>query len=90
MDNKDIIARLSQSLGRNKNDVSKLLDAFTATVKERCSELDTIAVPGFGSFEAKKKNERVVVNPGTGKRMLVPPKITVNFKVSNVLKNKLK
>mgnify|MGYP002524456666 FL=1 len=59
-------------------------------VKTKGSELDSIAVPGFGTFEAKKKNERVVVNPSSGKRMLVPPKITLGFKVSNVLKSKLK
>ena len=35
-------------------------------------------------------NERVMVNPSNGKRMLVPPKITMNFKVSNVLKARLK
>ena len=52
--------------------------------------MDTVAIPGFGNFEAKKKAERVVLNPSNGKRMLVPPKIVLNFKVSNVLKNKLR
>ena len=28
--------------------------------------------------------------PGTGKRLLVPPRVVLSFKVSNVLKNKLK
>ena len=50
----------------------------------------TPEVVGFGNFEAKKKNERVVVNPSNGKRMLVPPKVVLAFKVSNVLKNRLK
>lgn len=90
MDNKELVERLSAKLGRNKSDINKLLDAFTSVLRSKSCELDSIAIPSFGTFEAKKKNERVVVNPSSGKRMLVPPKITLNFKVSNVLKSKLK
>ena len=53
-------------------------------------ELDSVVVPGFGTFEPKKRNERVMIHPSTGKRMLVPPKVVLGFKVSNVLKAKLK
>ena len=31
-----------------------------------------------------------MIHPSTGKRMLVPPKVVLGFKVSNVLKAKLK
>ncbi|MCQ2290961.1 MAG: HU family DNA-binding protein [Muribaculaceae bacterium] len=90
MDNKELLERVSGNLGRTKGDVAKLLEAFAEVVKSRCGELDSVAIPGFGTFEAKKKNERVLVNPSNGKRMLVPPKVAVTFKVSNVLKNRLK
>ncbi|MDD7343458.1 MAG: HU family DNA-binding protein [Bacteroidales bacterium] len=90
MDNKELVERLSEKLGRSKADINKLIGALAEVVKTKASELDSIAVPGFGTFEAKKKNERVVTNPSSGKRMLVPPKITLGFKVSNVLKSKLK
>ncbi len=90
MDNKELVERLSEKLGRSKADINKLIGALAEVVKTKGSELDSIAVPGFGTFEAKKKNERVVTNPSSGKRMLVPPKITLGFKVSNVLKSKLK
>ncbi len=90
MDNKELVERLAAKLGRDKKDINKLLDAFSGVVRSRSCELDCIAIPGFGTFEAKKKNERIVVNPSTGKRMLVPPKITLGFKVSNVLKSKLR
>lgn len=81
---------ISKRMGRSNADVSKLLDALVTTIKERCGELDSIAIPGFGTFEAKKKLERIVVNPGTGKRMLVPPKISLSFKPSALLKSKIK
>lgn len=90
MDNKQLNDTISKHMGRSSADVAKLLDALVATIKERCGELDSIAIPGFGTFEAKKKLERIVVNPGTGKRMLVPPKITLSFKPSALLKSKIK
>lgn len=90
MDNKLLQDTISKRMGRSNADVSKLLDALVTTIKERCGELDSIAIPGFGTFEAKKKLERIVVNPGTGKRMLVPPKISLSFKPSALLKSKIK
>ena len=90
MENKELINRISGKLGRNKTDVKKLLDAFVGVVKNRSSELDSIAIPGFGTFETRKRAERLTVLPGSGKRLLVPPRVVLSFKVSNVLKSKLK
>ena len=90
MDNKQLQETLAKRMGRDNADISKLLEALVTTIKDRCGELDSIAIPGFGTFEAKKKLERIVVNPGTGKRMLVPPKITLSFKPSALLKSKIK
>ena len=90
MDNKKLINTVAKNLGRKPEDVGKLLDAFVGVLTARCSDMDSVHVPGFGSFEPKKRDERVMVHPSTGKRMLVPPKVVVGFKVSNVLKTKLK
>ena len=90
MDNKKLVETVAANLGRSTDDVSKLLEAFAGVLRSRCGEMDSVIVPGFGTFEPKKRNERVMVHPSTGRRMLVPPKIVVGFKVSNVLKTKLK
>ena len=90
MDNKQLLDTIAKRMGRNNTDVVKLMDAWVTIVKERCGELDSIAIPGFGTFESKKKLERIVVNPSSGKRMLVPPKIVLSFKPSALLKSKIK
>ena len=51
---------------------------------------DSVSLSGFGVLEVKKKNERVSVNPSTGVRMLVPPKLVLTYKPSSLLKEKLK
>ena len=90
MDNKKLVETVAANLGRSDEDVSKMLEALAGVLRTRCGEMDCVYVPGFGTFEPKKRNEHVMVQPSTGKRMLVPPKVVVGFKVSNVLKAKLK
>ena len=64
-----------------------MIDSLSTVIKNRCVDMDIVAIPGFGSFEAKK---RITVHPQSGKRLLVPPKITMTFKPSALLKQKLK
>lgn len=90
MDNKKLVSTVAANLGRSTKDVSKLLEAFSGVLRTRCGEMDSVIVPSFGTFEPKKRNERVMNHPSTGRRMLVPPKIVVGFKISGVLKAKLK
>ena len=90
MDNKKLVETVAKNLGRSTDDVNKLIDAFAGILRTRCGEMDSVVVPGFGTCEPKKRNERVMVHPSSGRRMLVPPKVVMGFKVSNVLKAKLK
>ena len=50
----------------------------------------TITIQGFGTFEVKKKLERITVNPATQQRMLIPPKLVLTYKPSITLKEKFK
>ena len=51
---------------------------------------DSVSISSFGSFEIKKKMERIMVNPSTGQRMLVPPKLVLSFKPNISLKERIK
>ena len=51
---------------------------------------EKIQLAGFGTFEVKKKVERISVNPTTKQRMLVPPKLVLTYKPSILLKEKFK
>lgn len=90
MDNKKLVRTVATNLGRSTEDVSKLLDAFAGALGTCCGEMDTVVIPSFGTFEPKKRNEYVMNHPSTGRRMLVPPKVLLSFKMSRVLKSKLK
>ena len=84
MDHKSFLIQLQSRLGKDKGEIDSYMSAFLQILK------DTVAIQGFGLFEPKKKLERVVVNPSTGKRMLVPPKMILSFKPGSAIKTKLK
>lgn len=65
-------------------------DALTRLLEESLASGDIVSLPGFGNFEPRKRNERIMSHPSSkGKRLLVPPKLVVSFKPSSVLKNKI-
>ncbi len=80
MNNKDFITELAQRTGFSPEYVQKLVNAVIEEMGDMFQEDTTVTVPTFGTFEVKKKMERVMVNPATGQRMLVPPKLVLNFK----------
>lgn len=89
MNNKEFIAELSRRLNYTSKDSTQLMNALISEMASHLEDEDTVAIQGFGTFEVKKRMERVVVNPGTKQRMLVPPKMVLGFKPSALLKEKI-
>ena len=90
MNNREFISALASKMGMNVGDTQKMMNDTIDEMVNQFDEGNELFFHGFGTFEVKKRNERVMVQPNTGKRMLVPPKVVLGFKVSNVLKSKLK
>ena len=89
MNNKDFIAELSRRLGYTLKDTSSLVATLVSEMTEELEDENVISIQNVGTFEVKKKQERVVANPSTQQRMLVPPKLVVNFKPSASFKEKM-
>lgn len=87
MNHKDFISTLSQRTGTSTKVTQALVNNLLAELTSRFEDGDTLQIQNFGSFEVKKKLERIVVNPSSGQRMLVPPKLTLVFKPSTILKD---
>ena len=90
MNNKEFIADLAIRTGMSSKDTSLLVNATVVAIIGELTEENAVVIPGFGTFEVKKKLERVLINPTTKQRMLVPPKMTVNFKPNTSLKLRVK
>ncbi len=89
MNNKEFIAELAKRTGINVREAQQRVRILAQKITETLCDEDVVQVVGFGNFETKKRLERVLINPTTGLRMLVPPKIVVGFKPSASMKSKI-
>ena len=90
MNNREFIAELASSMDMGVKDTQQMVNHF---IEELCLNFDEskdVALHGFGIFELKKRNERIIINPSSGKKMLVPPKLSLGFRLSGTFKNKMK
>lgn len=90
MDNKTLIETVSRRSGINKKEAATMLDALAIAMTRTATAMDTVAIPGFGSFEPKKRAERVMSMPSSGRRLLIPPKVSLGFKPAALFKQQLR
>ena len=90
MNNKEFTSELAERLGYTIKDTSELMNSLLSSMTQELEEGNVIAIQGFGSFEVKKKAERISINPASKQRMLVPPKLVLSYRPSNTLKDKIK
>ena len=89
MNNSELIAALSKKGGLNADEVRNLLDKTVEVLSHEFISANSITLQGFGTFEVKRKEERLTIHPGTHERTLIPPKQVVAFKQSPTFKNRL-
>ncbi|MDE5872061.1 MAG: HU family DNA-binding protein [Muribaculaceae bacterium] len=77
-------------MNAGKDDTSEMVASLCHVLTEAALDGDSVTFPGFGSFETHKRIDRIDLHPSTGKRMLIPPKITLSFRPSTLLKQKVR
>lgn len=90
MNNKEFTSELSRRLGYTAKDTSELVASVLSDMTQQLQEGNIVTIQGFGSFEVRKKAERISINPTTKQRMLVPPKLVLTYRPSGALKDKFK
>lgn len=89
MDHKTFVSRLAERMGCPAEQAATLIDSLTGVLRTIGSELDSAALPGFGTFSTVKTDEQIVTDETTGARTLVPPAIRMSFAPSVVLRKKI-
>lgn len=89
MNNKEFINALATRLQESPKTVKQHVEALVDALANMLDEGATLNVQGFGTYEVKKKKERIIVHPITKQRQLVPPKLVIAFKPSPTLKDKV-
>ena len=90
MTNKEFIEKMASQMGQTSKETQRITNIFIDIIISALENGNDFLVSNFGSFEVKKKNERIIVHPATKEKMLVPPKLVINFRQSNNLKSQIK
>jgi DNA-binding protein HU-beta len=86
----ELVTTLIKQLNLPPSEVTELISSFYNLIGDTLVNGGSININGLGQFEAKKRLERISVNPANGKRYLIPPKLTPVFKPANRWKVYLK
>ena len=90
MNNKEFISALAKKTGVTVGDATANVETLLSTIIASLKDNDQLNISGFGVFEVKMRKEKVLVNPKSGERMLIPPKLVPTFRPSSKLKDKFK
>ena len=88
MDSKTFLSRLSMESGKSTDEIASVINAVASAIASFAGDLDSVAVPGFGTFSAIHRPDTITVDD-QGRRMLTPPSISVEFKSSVLLRKSL-
>ena len=86
----ELVTALSGQLDMSPQEILDTLSTLYMFIGDTISNGGTVNLTGIGQFEAKKKAERISVNPTNNKRYLIPPKLTPIYKPAQYWKSYLK
>lgn len=90
MNSTEFTTELAQRLRISRLEAGIRLDNLLSVLTAELANSHIISITNFGNLEVKKRNEKVSVHPITGKRMLLPPRMIVKFKLSASFNKKIK
>ena len=90
MNTKELITELKTRLNLDDDKAEMLFESTIKIIEKELLNDNSVGIQGFGTFEVRKKEERISVNPTTKERMLIPPKLALAFKPSSTLKERVR
>lgn len=88
MNNKEFVETMANELKLKPAEVQQRVNALGKAIVEVLNDDTVLTLKNFGTFEVRKRLERVAMNPATRQKVLVPPKLTMSFRPSPSLKEK--
>lgn len=89
MENKTFVSAMAAKMDCSAEEVARMNEGFSAILRRECAHLSRVAIPGFGSFEGIKHDEEIRTDHASGRRMMFPPCIEVEFKPSTMLRKRI-
>ena len=79
MNKGDLIDSIAKQTGSTKTDAASALDAMLDAITGSLKAGQRVSLPGFGSFDTKRREAREGRNPATGAKIQIKAKTVVKF-----------
>lgn len=89
MNSKSLTDTVARDIEATPAVVESMLEAFAGVLRRSTVSLSSVAVPSFGTWSTVKVDEEIVTDRTTGKRMLLPPQVNIEFKAAAMLRKKI-
>jgi nucleoid DNA-binding protein len=89
MNKTELAARLVIAKGITEAQAIEMVNAVFATLVDALLEEKRVNIRGFGAFQVRERQARVGRNPNTGEPLTLPPRRTIVYSVSDVLRKML-
>lgn len=85
----DLVEIIFEKVGLSKKEAQDIVEIIFDTIKQSFVEGESVKIPGFGTFNVRKKAARRGRNPQTGDELTISPRRVLTFKASNQLKDEI-
>ena len=87
MNKSEFISAIGNRTLKKDAEIKPIIDAAITIIAEKLSAGESIAIPGFGTFEAKARKARIGRNPHTKEPIEIPATRVPTFNPSKGLKD---
>ena len=89
MDAKEFKSEIAKGAMIDTKTVDRLIEALAKVISQGAETLTSVSVPSFGSFVPVKYNEEVRTDLTSGKKIMFPPHIDIEFHPASSLRKKI-
>src|SRR6201987_6483965 len=82
----DLTEAVFQAVGLSRTDSAQMVEDMLEEVCGALSRGETVKLSSFGTFQVRKKSQRIGRNPKTGDEVPIAPRRVLVFRPSHVLK----
>ena len=89
MNKQELLRAVAEKAEMTIKDTGVFYDAFVETLKAELKKGEKVALVGFGTFSAKKREARTAINPRTKAKVNVPATVVPTLKFGKAFKEEL-
>ncbi len=83
----DIASKVFRQIGLSRQESADLVDCVFDEITTALVKDQTLKLPDFGTFLARRRGRRIGRNPKTGEEIPIAPRMSVSFRAAPKLKS---